>query len=100
MKLGVPRLGIYSNEVKKFLQDFGLEVIMPSKVTPDIIHDGVMNSSDMMCYPYKVTLGQQIWCLEHGATDVIMFDAGRLCRFKCYHHLQAVSYTHLTLPTN
>lgn len=64
---------------------------MASRVTPDIIRLGVMNSSDMICYPYKVTLGQQTWCLEHGATNLIMFDTEGLCRFKHYHQLQELT---------
>lgn len=38
-------------------------------------------------YP-KVTLGQEIWNLEHGATTLIMWDTTGLCRFKHYHTLQ------------
>lgn len=86
--LGLPRLGIYSSGMKNFFEQMGCKVVMPSKVSQEIIKPGVMNSSDMMCYPYKVTLGQAIWCLEHGATDLVMFDSHGLCRFKHYHQLQ------------
>ncbi len=88
VKLGVPRLGIYSATVRSFFEELGIEVVMSAKVTPEIIKPGVMNSSDMMCYPFKVTLGQQIWALENGATDLIMFDTCGLCRFKHYHQIQ------------
>lgn len=88
MKLGIPRLGIYSSAIKEFFESLGVEVVMPPKVTQEIILPGLMNSSDMMCYPYKVTLGQQIYCLEHGATGLVMYDTCGLCRFKHYHQIQ------------
>ena len=89
MKLGVPRIGIYSNIFKSLVAEaFNSEVIMPPRVSREIIEAGVANSSDMMCFPYKVTLGQEIWALEHGATDIIMYNTCEACRFKHYHQLQ------------
>ncbi|MBA7627779.1 hypothetical protein ES703_35247 [subsurface metagenome] len=86
--IGLPRLGIYSPIFKKFFESLGCQVVQPSKVSPEIIKLGVMNSSDMICFPYKVTLGQEIWSLDHGATDLIMFSTHGRCRFKHYHQLQ------------
>lgn len=86
--LGLPRLGIYSSAMKNFFEQMGCKVVMPSKVSQDIIRPGVMNSADFICYPYKVTLGQAIWCLEHGATHLVTFNSQGLCRFKHYHELQ------------
>jgi len=91
MKLGVPRFGIYSAAMKSFLEGLGIEVIMPAKITRDMIKMGVANSADMICYPYKVTLGQQMWALENGATDLIMFNSCGLCRMKHYHQIQKLT---------
>lgn len=88
MKLGIPRFGIYSNLLRHFLEGLGIEVIMPPKVSREMIRLGVANSSDMMCFPYKVCLGQEIWALEQGATDLLMFNSCGLCRMKHYHQLQ------------
>lgn len=88
MILGLPRLGIYSKIIKAFFENLGCQVVQPSKVSQEIINPGVMNSSEMICYPYKTTLGQEIWCLEHGATDLVMFTTHGLCRAKHYHQLQ------------
>lgn len=85
---GLPRLGIYSDAIKGFFEKLGCQVVMPPKITPDIIKAGVMNSSDMICYPFKVTLGQEVYNLEHGATDLIMFGSYGQCRFKHYGRLQ------------
>jgi len=86
--IGLPRLGIYSNITKQLFETLGCQVVMPNKVSQEIIKPGVMNSPDMICYPYKVTLGQEIWNLEHGATDLIMFNTRGRCRFRHYHQLQ------------
>lgn len=68
---------------------------MPVKVTREMIKQGVMNSSDMMCFPYKATLGQQIWCLENGAEELIMWDNHGLCRQKHYFDLQRLTLENL-----
>ena len=86
--IGLPRLGIYSPVFKHFFESMGCQVVQPSKVSQEIIKLGVMNSADMICFPFKVTLGQEIWALEHGATDLIMFSTHGRCRFKHYHQLQ------------
>ncbi|MBA7706424.1 hypothetical protein ES703_115278 [subsurface metagenome] len=88
MVLGLPRLGIYSKIIKAFFEDLGCQIVQPSKVSQEIIAPGVMNSADMVCYPFKTTLGQEIWALEHGATDLIIFSTHGLCRFKHFHQLQ------------
>ena len=91
MKLGIPRFGIYSNILRAFLEDLGIEVIMPGKISREMIKLGVANSSDMMCFPFKTTLGQQIWALEQGATDLIMWNSCGLCRLKHYYQLQELT---------
>jgi len=100
MKLGIPRFGIYSSIIKSFLEDIGLEVIMPSKISRDMIKLGVANSSDMICFPFKTTLGQQIWALEQGATDLIMFNSCGLCRLKHYYQLQELALRELGYKFN
>lgn len=95
MKLGVPRFGIYSNLLRSFLEGLGVEVIMPTKITREMIRDGAANSADMVCYPFKTTLGQFIWALDHGATDLIMFDSCGLCRLRHYHEIQELTLKEL-----
>lgn len=100
VKLGVPRFGIYSGVIKSFLEDVGIEVIMPTKISREMIKLGVANSSDMMCFPYKVTLAQQIWALENGATDLIMFNSCGLCRLKHYYQIQELTLRELGYKFN
>jgi len=86
--IGLPRLGIYSQVIKEFFEGLGCKVIMPNKVSEEIINPGVMNSAEMICFPFKTTLGQEIYNLEHGATDLLMFYTSGRCRFRHYHQLQ------------
>lgn len=100
MKLGIPRFGIYSNIIKAFLEDLGIEVIMPTKITRDMIKAGAANSADMLCYPFKTTLGQQIWALDHGATDLVMFNSCGLCRLRHYYQIQELTLRELGYDFN
>lgn len=93
--IGMPRFGIYSSLLRPFMESLGFEVVMPRNISREMIQLGVANSSDMMCFPYKVTLGQEIWALEHGATDLLMFNSCGLCRMKHYHQIQELTLKNL-----
>lgn len=95
MILGIPRFGIYSSLIKSNLERLGVKVVMPPKITREMIEAGVANSSCMICYPYKVTLGQFVWCLDNGATDLIMWDNAGLCRQRHYYQLQELALRQL-----
>jgi len=86
--VGLPRLGIYSNLLKRFIEGLGVEVIIPAKITREVINLGAANSADMICFPFKYTLGQEIFALERGATDLVMWNSCGLCRLKHYHQIQ------------
>ena len=73
---------------------------MPTKISRDMIRLGAANSADMICFPFKTTLGQQIWALEQGATDLIMYDSCGLCRLKHYHQLQELTLRELGYKFN
>lgn len=95
MKLGIPRFGLYSTTIKSFLESLGVEVIMPTKITREMIKAGAANSSDFMCFPFKYTLGQEIYCLEQGATDLLFYNSCGVCRLKHYHQIQELTLKEL-----
>ena len=64
---------------------------MPPKITREMINLGAANSADMICFPAKYTLGQEIWALERGATDLVMFSSCGICRLKHYHQIQELT---------
>ena len=90
VKLTFPRFGPYTKIIKEFLEDIGLEIILPPRVTKETIKLGVKHSSVMMCYPYKVVLGSFIEALEKGAGGLIMYETKGKCRFHLYHSKQRI----------
>lgn len=85
----------YSKIVKQTLENLGLNVHLPPKTTRRTINLGVKNSSEMMCFPYKVTLGNFIEALENGANTLLMWDSRGQCRFKHYHKIQEFTLRNL-----
>ena len=77
----------YSKMIKQSLENLGLDVQLPPKTTAKTINLGVKNSSEMMCYPYKVTLGNFIEALDHGANTLLMWDSQGQCRLRHYHKI-------------
>ncbi len=85
-----PYIGKYTPLFKEFLEGLGSKVILPPKITDKTIKIGARHSSEMMCFPYKVTLGNFIEVLEnHPEIDyLVMYDSRGQCRFRHYHILQ------------
>lgn len=64
----------------------GYETIPCPPMTKQTLEIGSKNSPDMICTPFKITLGNQIEAAEQGANVVIMPGAG--CRLGFYDILQ------------
>ncbi len=82
-----PRIGKYTGVFTQMLESFGLSVLTPPPITERTIKLGVKHSADMMCYPFKVTLGNFIEEIEKGANCLIMYDSGGKCRLRHYWRL-------------
>jgi len=79
-----PRIGKYTDFFMQMLKSFGLSVLTPPPITERTIKLGVKHSADMMCYPFKVTLGNFIEEIEQGANSLIMYDSRGKCRLRHY----------------
>ncbi len=88
--ISFPYIGKYTSLFKEFIESLGAKVILPPKITDKTIKIGTKYSSEMMCFPYKVTLGNFIELLEnHPEVDyLIMYDSQGRCRFRHYYILQ------------
>ncbi|MCL2606291.1 MAG: hypothetical protein FWD93_03325, partial [Coriobacteriia bacterium] len=64
----------------------GYETMTPPPLTKYTMEIGAKNSPDMICTPFKITLGNQIEAAEQGANVFIMPGAG--CRLGFYDILQ------------
>ena len=86
-KVALPRYGEY-NCVLKYIVEQGFEArcILPpplSRRTEDL---GARNSPDLVCTPFKTTLGSMIEALEAGADTIIMVLGA--CRLNYFGELQ------------
>ena len=86
-KAALPRYGEY-NCVLKYIVEQGFETrcILPpplSRRTEDL---GARNSPDLVCTPFKTTLGSMIEALEAGADTIIMVPGA--CRLNYFGELQ------------
>ncbi|MDD8019576.1 MAG: hypothetical protein PHU81_00090 [Acidobacteriota bacterium] len=90
-----PRIGRYTQVFCDLLESFGLTVLLPPPITERTVKLGVRYSADMMCYPFKITLGNFIESIEAGANSLIMFDSRGRCRLRHYWALHDLTLRRL-----
>jgi len=74
----------YTLLLKESLEDLGIKVVLPPLISEHTVKLGVRHSSDMMCFPFKVTLGSLIEALDKGANTLIAYDNCGQCRQRHY----------------
>lgn len=84
MKISLPRMGVYTELIKEYFESLDLKIHLPPKTTNKTISLGVKNSPQMVCYPFKQTLGNMIESLEQGADTLLMYDSEGICKFRHY----------------
>ena len=86
-KVALPRYGEYNCALKYIVeQGFEAQCVLPpplSRRTEDL---GARNSPDLVCTPFKTTLGSMIEALEAGADTIIMVHGA--CRLNYFGELQ------------
>ncbi|HTW91445.1 MAG TPA: hypothetical protein VMH22_07010 [bacterium] len=87
MKASFPNLGYDTFALKTLLEDLGAEVILAPPNSRRTIELGSLNSPELICMPYKITLGNMIEALDLGADTLFMAAGARKCRFGYYHYL-------------
>ncbi|OYD14540.1 hypothetical protein CH330_08310 [candidate division WOR-3 bacterium JGI_Cruoil_03_51_56] len=88
MKATFPRFGYDTYVFKTLIEDLGGEVILPPPTSKKTVELGVKHSPELICMPFKITLGNFIEGLEKGADTLLMAAGTRKCRFGYYHFLQ------------
>lgn len=89
----IPRFGHYTGILVKTFRDLGLKVVSPPSVSTETNRYGILNSVEMMCWPYKVVLGTLIKTVEDNKnsnmkiSDVIMYSSEGQCRYRHYGSL-------------
>jgi len=89
VRVAFPHMGSAPIALEGLLRVLGAEVVLPPKPTREITELGARLAPEMMCVPFKLTLGNMFRCLEAGA-DVLAYVSGSWsCRFGYYGRLQA-----------
>lgn len=84
----LPRMGKHTDLFVEAFRNLGLNMMDTPEISPNTIKIGVKYSPDMICYPFKVSLGNFIECIEAGATDLIMYNNCGICRYRQYYIMQ------------
>ena len=86
-KISYPLMGDYSVPTKYLLTHIlNIEVITPPPITSKTIALGSKYSPDIICTPFKYTLGTMLESVEKGANILIQLGGG--CRYGYYAYLQ------------
>ena len=88
MKAAFPYFGYDTIAIKNFLETLGAEVRMPALPTAKTISLGTKYSPELICLPFKITLGNFIEAIENGADTLFMAAGAKKCRFGYYHFIQ------------
>ena len=86
-KVALPRYGEYNCALKYVVeQGFETQCILPPPLSRRTLELGTRNSPDLVCTPFKTTLGSMIEALEAGADTIIMVPGA--CRLNYFGELQ------------
>ncbi len=94
-KIGFADCGFYNVAISRLLESFGWDVVRPPTITDLTIRKGVRYSPEMICYPYKVTLGNIIELLETGVKNIVTYNSQGFCRFTHFSNLYQDTLTKL-----
>lgn len=86
----VPRMGYTYAAFESFFQILGYDVIIPEPTNTETIKEGVSNSPEYMCFPFKILLGQFERVLEQNPDryfKVVSLESYGPCRFGYYSPL-------------
>lgn len=89
MKTAFPYMGSITLVLQPILETLGCQVVVPPEPTAATVARGARFAPEMMCLPFKVTLGNMLWCVEHGADTLVYVSGAWSCRFGYYGRLQA-----------
>ena len=71
------------------LRTLGANVVVPPNPDRAVLQAGVRLAPELMCIPFKLTLGSMVRCLEQGADTLVYVSGSWSCRFGYYGRLQA-----------
>ncbi|MGK0468594.1 MAG: putative nucleotide-binding protein (sugar kinase/HSP70/actin superfamily) [Clostridium sp.] len=88
MKITFPHLGNTHLAAKALFDGLGIECIIPPFCSSEALELGSKFSSEEMCMPYKIMMGNYLQSIEMGADTIILPGSCGPCRFGEYCELQ------------
>ncbi len=88
MKITFPHLGNTYIIVKSIFDDLGVDYVIPPFNNKKALELGTRYTSEMVCLPLKINIGNYIQAYEMGADTILMAGGCGPCRFGYYSQLQ------------
>lgn len=88
MKITAPHLGNAYLAAKALFDGLDIQYIMPPLNNNLALEIGSIHSSEEMCLPYKIMIGNYIQAIEKGANTILLPGSCGPCRFGEYCELQ------------
>ncbi|KPU46050.1 2-hydroxyglutaryl-CoA dehydratase, D-component [Oxobacter pfennigii] len=84
MKATFPHMGEAYAAIKGFLEDLGVDIVIPPACNKKTLEIGTKNSPESACLPLKVNIGNYVQSIKMGADTVIITGSCGPCRFGYY----------------
>src|SRR5699024_7489254 len=88
MKITFPHLGNVYLAAKALFDGMDIDYIMPPLNNRESLEIGSLHSSEEMCLPYKIMIGNYLQSIEKGANTILLPGSCGPCRFGEYCELQ------------
>lgn len=89
MKVGFQHMGNLCITLRALLEGLGCDVVLSPRPNKHTMTIGTRHAPEMVCLPFKVTLGDMFGCLENGADTLAFIGGGDWsCRFGYYGRIQ------------
>lgn len=89
MKVTFPHMGGTYVAAKGFLEDLGLDVVIPPSCSKKTLEIGTKYSPESVCLPLKVNIGNYVQSIQMGADTIIITGSCGPCRFGYYGILES-----------
>jgi len=90
MRVTFPHIGNLWIALRAMADKIGFDLVVPPLTSQRTLSLGARYSPEMVCLPFKLTLGNMIEALELGADTIMMIGQYGPCRFGYYHRVQEV----------
>jgi predicted nucleotide-binding protein (sugar kinase/HSP70/actin superfamily) len=90
MRVTFPHIGNMWLILKAMAEKIGFDLVVPPLTSQRTLSLGARYSPEMVCLPFKLTLGNMIEALELGADTIMMIGQYGPCRFGYYHRVQEI----------